>query len=192
MADDEPNLGARVDKLATSTQQLATAYEEENAKRDERIRWSQRAVRWAITVSCLALVGMIVAVSVAVSANRSANRAEAALTAYKADTQRVRINACNQSVTEKRDLASLEKDLERARRTQTPEAKALTKQFIDQFHITQAQLDRLTAEQLLSFDAKVNQKIRIRDCTVQGLADYLNGHGGYLPTPTTTTTATKP
>lgn len=192
MVSDDSNLGERVDTLAENTKRLADAYDEEAVKRDKRIQASEEAIarsenamRWALRIAALAVVVAIVGVIVGVIAVTT-------LANYKHDTQRIRINACNQSVTEKRDLASLEKDLERARRTQTPEAKALTKQFLETLHITQAQLDRLQAAQLLSFDAKVNQKIRIRDCSVKGLSDYLNGKGGYLPLSTTVPTTTKP
>lgn len=177
---------ATLQELITNTAEIRDEIRDENILRNEENKKRDRRIRLSRILIAIVFVFSVGATYVGFSGRRDAHDAKVALAAYKADTQRVRINACNQSVTEKRDLASLEKDLERARRTQTPEAKALTKQLLAQLHITPEQLNRLTAEQLLSFDAKVNEKIRIRDCSVKGLADYLNGHGGYLPTSTTT------
>lgn len=152
MADDEPNLGARVDKLAESTQQLATAYEDENKKRDERIRWSQRAVRWAIVVSCLAVVGAVVAIVVAVIATN-------ALTTYKHDTQKARVASCQQF------------------NQQQVRARAA---FKDTAAILVATVENPTAKQkadiaryLAANNAKAAVDFPDRDCSSSGIATFL-------------------
>lgn len=174
MADDEPNLGARVDKLAVSTQQLATAYEEENRLRDGRIRWSQRAVRWAITVSCFAVVAAVTAIVVAVIATN-------ALAQKKSDDQTVRRNACVQTVASTKAQIAAEEAEERARQS---ENNATTRRILGILQITPDELARLQHDHLVKYDATVVFAHPLRDCTPTGLADYFAGRGGYLPTTT--------
>lgn len=175
MADsrDDPGLLEKVNTLAENTAYLAEAYEEENRLRGIRIHKAEMAIRATIIVAVLAVAAAVIAIVVAGIATN-------ALGTYKHDTQKVRINACYQSNAQQLDQAKIEKGNERARRVQSPATKALSDRILAQLHISQAEVDRFNAEQLKSFDAHIDQAHRLRDCTAEGVADYLSGRDGYL------------
>lgn len=124
-------------------------------------------------------------------ARRETTAARKALEEYKTKTQEARVNSCKQDVIKAKEQGKIEKDNERARREQSPEAKALTADILKRLGITHEQVDRFNAQQLAHFDAQVDKAHKLRDCTAKGIANYLSFNGGYLPV-TTTTTPAKP
>lgn len=170
-----------------SLQTLIDGTNDANTNLDGILKWTRRGA--VLLAAAILVVGAYAyqGQRTADRAQHSANRAAASLAEYKAKTQEARVNSCKQDVLKAKEQGKIEKGNERARRKQSPEAEALTAQVLKQLGISQAQADRFTNEQLANFDVQVDKAHRLRDCTKQGIADYLSGHGGYLPVTTSTT-----
>lgn len=159
------------DQILAAVERVRLDIEEENRKRDVRIRSNNRAVHTALIGGAVATLVAILAVVVAFVAVNAAHDSRDALRAAQADAQVARVNACKQY----NDQA------DRNRTAFIDNATVLVGQVKDPTPEQQASIARYVAKQ----KARSVVNFPHRDCTTKGIANYLTGHGGYLPSPTT-------
>lgn len=136
--------------------------------------------QWLIASVAIVAIGVVVCGFYTWSVHTDLRRTHTATTA-------ARLGVCHQDVAKAQNQAEIEKQLERQRRKPDPALAALVKRIEDQLGISPAEVAASAARTLAAYDLKVDQEHKIRKCTPDGIADYYAGRGGYLPTPTTTT-----
>lgn len=165
MGDEvEPDIIGRIDRLSESVDRLAVEYSTENLKRDERIKASQRAIRWAIGVAAFGLVVALVAVSAGLWGITVGNRSAHNLHESQQATQVARIASCMQSNRQQTDNVAAQ--------------IKLSEDFVAALTAgtTRPEIAARAAAFNKAHDDLIRHAYPLRDCSPAGVAAFLNQH----------------